>query len=80
MIVAWKINDQVFIGHSLCDKYDRYNKDVAYNIAVNRGMKHFDSTDYIIPHSIRKEFDETLVRARRYFKDSSYPTWMNDGE
>jgi hypothetical protein len=82
VIIAYLVTDQngdkgVLCGHSLCSKEDRFNMDVAYDIAVSRGAKRFTHEVYEIPPSIKNEWEEMMFRMARYFKgdDILFPRW-----
>lgn len=51
------------VGWSLCDKYDKFNREEALKIAINR-----DESDTNVPRSIKKEFEKMEGRQKAYFK------------
>lgn len=69
--VAVKIENEVFYGYSICNKVDRFDKELGLNIALNRAH----SDNYKLPLSnkttalINKHFDSLEHRAMQYFRD-----------
>ena len=82
MILSWKMKasdgqEYVLCGHSMCDRKDRFDHEVAYKLAIARAIKRFSSDTYEIPHSIKSEFKEMVDRMKIYYKDSKFPNWMD---
>lgn len=80
IILSWKMKaddgkEYVLCGHSLCDNKDRFDREVAYKLAIARAIKRFSSDTYDIPHSMAPEFKKMLGRMKTYYKDSNMPIW-----
>lgn len=69
-------------GHSLCSKDDRYERVNAYIIALSRAGKQFDRKNYVVPASIKHEWEKMLRRINSYFKGDNiiFPAWWNNWE
>jgi hypothetical protein len=73
MVVAVKQEKEPFtLGWSLCNKKDKWNRDIAKKIAIGRAynISHRDEvfTYYDVPESLHDEVHNMNVRANRYFK------------
>ena len=81
IILSWKMKaddgkEYVLCGHSFCDNKDRFDREVAYKLAIARGIKRFSSNSYEIPNSMEVEFDRMIERMETYYKDSNFPRWF----
>lgn len=56
--------DRERIGFSLCNKKDKWDREKALEIALDRAENGFDK----IPHSIYLDYYEMYNRSGRYFK------------
>lgn len=69
--VAVRINDEVFYGFSICNRVDRFDKQLGLNIALSRAH----SDEFKLPlseryqHLINKHFSSLEHRALQYFAD-----------
>lgn len=70
LIADVDINNQIQFGYSLCRKTDKFDKAVAYEIAIGRLTK---KKIINCPYSITNEFIDFAERAARYFKTSKLP-------
>jgi hypothetical protein len=80
IILSWKMTAEngksyVFCGHSLCDNKDRFNREIAYKLAIARAIKRFNNSTYEFPNSISPEFNAMISRMELYYKDVVFPTW-----
>lgn len=60
-LIAYKEDDKVLIGHSLCMKNDLFKKKTAIQIAKSNVGKP-------VPRSLQKHIPAFLKRCERYFK------------
>jgi hypothetical protein len=68
VLISDKVNGQVVVGFSLCNKRDRYTKKEAESRAIDR----MNEGAYKIPESVQKHFKRFLRRSEKYFlKDSA---------
>jgi hypothetical protein len=67
----------VIIGHSLCNSTDTFNHQVAYEIAIARGLKRFTSSTYDVPPSIDPEWLTMMRKVSAYYKgELIFPAWF----
>jgi len=78
VMAAFRHNEEVYIGWSLCSKQDVFYREFGIELAMNRAVKLFDY-EYIgdkIPYSIFGDLEIFLDRCAKYFKDAKYPAWV----
>ena len=78
VVVAYKKQEKVMIGYSLCNKKDRYDKLIGLNKAINRaqsidsfqiyGNEIYDKDGLKIPFSVMNTVLKVIDRGRRYYK------------
>ena len=59
------------VGWSLCNKKDRFNKEIGLRIALNRAEYYGTNKNFLleqVPYSIRKDVIEMYDRSEKYFK------------
>lgn len=66
VMVAIKTIDGFRFGYSLCNRKDKFNKEMALKIAFGRAESHENYES--IPHIIAKNYDEFIDRCNRYYK------------
>ena len=66
VLIAFLYMDEMRIGWSLCNKRDKFNKELGLHIARNRAKR---TVHINIPPSIKKEMNLFVKRATSYFKD-----------
>ena len=69
VVVAFKDNNEVRVGWSLCRKCDKFDRHMGIHFAANRAESIF-SQDRLdeIPHSLRQEVGLIVDKAKRRFK------------
>lgn len=67
-VVAIKENDKVAIGHSLCCPKDKFDKQFATKLAVERAKKVLDGRETEIPQSVSATHTKMFHRASKFFK------------
>ena len=78
VMAAFRHNEEVYIGWSLCSKQDVFDREFGIELAKNRAVKLFDY-EYIsdkFPYSILGDLEMFIDRCVRYFKDGVYPAWI----
>lgn len=68
VLVAVKHENGFRIGYSLCNKKDRFNKNMALKIALGRANAMSDGP---IPHPVDRMLEEFTNRCKRYYKVSA---------
>jgi hypothetical protein len=63
-----KENGDIAVGYSLCCNKDRFCKETARSVALERANSFCGSNKNSIPISMLKDFNKFLDRASRYFK------------
>lgn len=80
LLIAYRINNNIFIGHSMCNSLDIYDRNKAYEIATKRAQSKFNKIFYSINISAADEFGKFLSRVARYFKygksEYNFPKWF----
>ena len=80
VIVALKAEDGSFrVGYSLCNKKDRFNKQMALKIAMGRAdlsschtwRLYPESLAFVMPHPVKKMIPAFLDRCKKYYKVQS---------
>lgn len=66
VLVAVKQNNKYNIGYSLCNKRDRFSKQMALKIAIGRAMEN-NSCNF--PHPVVKLLGSFKDRCNKYYKD-----------
>jgi hypothetical protein len=66
VLVAVKIHSGFACGYSLCNKKDRFNKNMALKIALGRADV-IDIQSDIPPHEVRKMMPAFLKRCEKYY-------------
>lgn len=70
VLVAVKFENNFRIGYSLCNKKDRFSKDMALKIALGRAYT--GNPNCVIPlgtpHPINKALGEFASRCKKYYK------------
>jgi hypothetical protein len=72
VVVAVKENNQVYYGYSLCNPRDKYDKETAMKIAINRALCEKGFNLPKVPATRQLIFDKfrsVEARALNYFKD-----------
>jgi hypothetical protein len=69
VMVAIKTADGFRFGYSLCNRKDKFNKEMALKIAFGRAESHENYE--VVPHVIAKNHDEFIDRCNRYYKIKS---------
>jgi hypothetical protein len=70
VLVAVKTPEGFRIGYSLCNKKDRFNKNMALKIAIGRagfGLE-LGSGESYPPHPVRKMIPAFYDRCKKYYK------------
>lgn len=80
VVVAVKVEDSYRLGYSLCNKKDRFSKDMALKIALGRAEMSGDS-DFAfstcggfmgeatkVPHPVRKMIPAFTDRCKKYYR------------
>lgn len=82
IFISFADGNNVLIGYALCNKKDRWdylNGQRIYKlgqvIAMERAYKYADKNDINVPISIADEFNDFVIRTKRYFKDKNLPKW-----
>lgn len=84
IMVAESTDKKIFIGFSMCDKEDTFNREFGLNEAAGKAQATFDATyeqmfnkDGLIPHSIRGNIFAFLKRVERVkaFEGKELPAW-----
>lgn len=72
VLVAVKFENNFRIGYSLCNKKDRFSKNMALKIALGRAYTGNPNCDVggsgVIPHPIDKALGEFASRCKKYYK------------
>jgi hypothetical protein len=68
VLVAIKTGDGYNIGYSLCNKYDRFEKRMALEIAVGRANTNTIAFAQNLPHVVAKNLPDFLIRCAKYYK------------
>lgn len=74
VMVAEKIDGNVYFGWSLCNRKDRFNKKEGLYYAIKRmNQQRENGTQDEMPRSIAKWFDKFFDRATRYYYGPKSP-------
>lgn len=77
VLVAVKVPEGFACGYSICNKKDRFSKQMALKIALGRvfvAPSHFNSDECGLaqqPHDIRKMLPAFFDRCKRYYKNGT---------
>jgi actin-like ATPase involved in cell morphogenesis len=74
-IVATKSENGFNIGYSLCNKKDRFNKEMALKIAFGRAE--FELVSPEIPRDISKMLPEFIERCKKYYRTQHEPKFRD---
>lgn len=67
VIVAVKTDDGFGIGYSLCNKKDRFSKDMALKIAIGRAEIKNEEVR-VLPHPVARMVASFTERCKKYYK------------
>lgn len=80
VLIAYKKNNKVYIGYSLCNNKDTWDKDFAKELAIRRagswGEKKLPKS-FPVPASIKNDFNDFISRCNKYYKDEPLPKWLD---
>lgn len=82
VLIAIKTNkNRVFIGWSLCNSVDVFNKHFGKELASNRAIKRFNDNlhYYRIPQSIETDLEKFTEKCKRIYKNYEFPAWIDEG-
>lgn len=69
VVVAVKVDDGYRLGYSLCNKKDRFSKDMALKIALGRALWSLDPFGMNdIPHPVKKMLPTFSNRCKKYYR------------
>lgn len=63
--------DKCFVGWSLCNPSDKFDKDLGKSIAINRALHYGDNLDPVLtgcPNRIKQDIKDMYERSKLYFK------------
>ena len=66
VLVGIKTKNGFSIGYSLCNKQDKFSKDMALKIAIGRAAQCVPERSF--PHIISKNLNEFVDRCKKYYK------------
>jgi hypothetical protein len=74
-IVATKSESGFNVGYSLCNKKDRFNKEMGLRIAFGRAE--FEQISPEIPREIAKMLPEFIERCKKYYRTQHAPKFRD---
>lgn len=67
VVVAVKVDDGYRLGYSLCNKKDRFSKDMALKIALGRAEIKTDDVR-VLPHPVARMVASFTDRCKKYYR------------
>lgn len=70
VVVAFKLDDNLYVGWSQCKKPDRFNLNRGLEIAISRAMKgsHVKPANYRSGQNFEETYNHLMQRASHYYK------------
>lgn len=75
VMVAFTEGEQIYIGWSLCSKYDKYDKHKGFDIAVGRAYKNVNKKNIEVAHSAFAAFERFCFKVGNKKKEFKLPKW-----